>query len=62
MVTVESVHGTCRLPYTLLKDGKDVLIVGHGMMNLSIISQIRNIPIEKFWSVGIEQCKLIKLI
>ena len=46
----------------LLKDGKDVLIVGHGMMNLSIISQIRNIPIEKFWSVGIEQCKLIKLI
>ena len=45
----------------LLKEGKDVLIVGHGMMNLSIISQIRNIPLEKFWSVGIEQCKLIKL-
>ena len=46
----------------LLKEGKDVLIVGHGMMNLSIISQIRNIPIDKFWSVGIEQCKLIKLL
>ena len=45
----------------LLKEGKDVLIVGHGMMNLSIISQIRNIPIKDFWSVGIEQCKLIKL-
>ena len=45
----------------LLKEGKDVLIVGHGMMNLSIISQIRNIPIDKFWSVGIEQCKLIEL-
>ena len=45
----------------LLKDGKDVLIVGHGMMNTSIICQIRNIPIKDFWSVGIEQCKLIKL-
>lgn len=48
--------------YPLLKECKDILIVGHGMMNLSIISQIRNIPIEKFWSVGIEQCKLIKLL
>ncbi len=48
--------------YPSLKDGLDILIVGHGMMNLSIISQIRNIPIEKFWSVGIEQCKLIKLL
>ena len=46
----------------LLDEGKDILIVGHGMMNLSIISQIRNIPIKDFWSVGIEQCKLIKLL
>ena len=45
----------------LLKEGKDVLIVGHGMMNCSIISQIRNIPLEKFWSIGIEQCKLMRL-
>ena len=45
----------------LLKEGKDVLIVGHGMMNTSIIAQIRNIPIKDFWSIGIEQCKLIKL-
>ena len=45
----------------LLKEGKDVLIVGHGMMNTSIIAQIRNIPLKDFWSIGIEQCKLIKL-
>ena len=45
----------------LLEEGKDVLIIGHGMMNTSIIAQIRNIPIKDFWSIGIEQCKLIKL-
>ena len=44
-----------------LEQGKDMLIVGHGAMNLSIVSQIKNIPLEKFWSVGIENCKLIKL-
>ena len=45
-----------------LKEGKDILIVGHGMMNISIVSQIRNIPLEKFWSVSIEQCKLMELL
>ena len=45
----------------LLKEGKDVLILGHGMMNTSIIAQIRNIPIEEFWSIGIKQCEIIKL-
>lgn len=45
-----------------LKDGKDILIVGHGAMNSSIICQVRNIPVEKFWSAGIDNCKLIKLI
>lgn len=44
-----------------LEKGKDILIVGHGAMNTSIICRIRNIPTESFWSVGIEQCKLIKL-
>lgn len=42
--------------------GKDVLIVGHGAMNSSIVCQVRGIPIEKFWSAGIENCKLMKLI
>ncbi len=45
-----------------LKQGKKILIVGHGAMNCSIVSQIRNIPLEKFWEVGIPNCKLIKLV
>ena len=45
----------------LLKEGNDVLILGHGMMNTSIIAQIRNIPIEEFWNIGIKQCEIIKL-
>ncbi len=44
-----------------LIEGKDILIVGHGVMNLSIICQIRDWPIEKFWSEKIENCKLLKL-
>lgn len=45
-----------------LERGEDILIVGHGAMNSSIICQIKNIPIEKFWSTGIENCKIIRLI
>ncbi len=45
----------------LLDAGKDVLIVGHGAMNCSIICRINNIPLKDFWSAGIENCKLIKL-
>jgi len=48
--------------YPLLKEGKDILIIGHGAMNLSIINRIRNIPIKDYWSAGIENCKLLKLI
>ena len=46
----------------LMLEGKNVLIVGHGAMNLSIISQVRNLPIEEFWSPGIPNCKMIRLI
>ena len=45
----------------LLKEGKDVLIVGHGAMNSSIVCQIRQLPRAQFWSAGIENCKLMKL-
>ena len=45
----------------LMEEGKDVLIVGHGVMNLSIISQVRNLPRKDFWSTGIENCKMIRL-
>ena len=45
----------------LLAQGKNVLIVGHGAMNLSIISQIRGLPRSEFWTPGIENCKMISL-
>jgi probable phosphoglycerate mutase len=45
-----------------LQQGKDILIIGHGAMNSSIVCQTKGIPIEKFWSAGIENCKLMRLI
>ncbi|HCJ74915.1 MAG TPA: phosphoglycerate mutase [Roseburia sp.] len=44
-----------------LYEGKDILIVGHGAMNASIICQVKGMPIEEFWSAGLEQCKILKL-
>jgi len=41
--------------------GKDILIVGHGAMNASIVGRLRNIPRKDFWSAGLEQCKLLQL-
>ena len=46
----------------LMKDGRNVLIVGHWAMNLSIVSQIRNLPREAFWTPKMENCKLIRLL
>lgn len=45
----------------LLAEDKDILIVGHGAMNSSIVCQIRELPLNQFWSAGIENCKLMKL-
>lgn len=45
----------------LLLEGKDVLIVGHGAMNASIVCQVKDIPIKDFWSNGLDQCKLLCL-
>jgi len=45
----------------LLTEGKDVLIVGHGAMNSSILCQVKNVPRKDFWSAGIPNCELIKL-
>ena len=45
-----------------IAEGKDVLIVGHGAMNSSIICQVKKIPLSHFWDAGIENCKLKKLI
>lgn len=44
-----------------LERGEDVLIVAHGATNCSIISAIRSLPIEQFWSAGVEQCKILAL-
>ena len=45
----------------LLAEGKDVLIVGHGAMNSSIVCQRKELPISQFWSAGIESCRLMEL-
>ena len=45
----------------LVREGKDVLIVGHGAMNSSIVCRVRGLPREQFWSAGIENCRLMRL-
>jgi len=45
-----------------LRQGKDILIMGHGAMNSSIVCQVRKLPREEFWSAGIENCKLMRLV
>ena len=45
-----------------VESGKDILIVGHGAMNSSIITQVRQKPVSEFWSEGIENCVMKKLI
>ena len=47
--------------YPELKEGKDVLIVGHGAMNSAIICQVKKKNLEDFWSDGIENCRLLRL-
>ena len=46
----------------LVKEGKDVLIVGHGAMNSSIVCRVRNLPRSRFWSAGIENCRRMQLV
>lgn len=46
----------------LMRQGKNVLIVGHGAMNMSLICQVRGLPIRDFWSPGLESCKLVRLL
>lgn len=45
-----------------LEENKDILIIGHGAMNSSIVCQIRGVPLSRFWEAGIEKCKLMRLI
>lgn len=46
----------------LVKQGKDVLIVGHGAMNTSIINRYRNIPLEHFWDTLCKNCELVQVL
>ena len=48
--------------YPRLEKGEDILIVGHGAMNSSLITQIKGEPLDMFWSHGIPQCKLMTLM
>ena len=45
-----------------IKEDKDILIVGHGAMNASIVCRIKNLPLSEFWSAGLEQCKMMRLL
>ncbi len=44
-----------------LQAGENVLIVGHGAMNSSIVCQKRGLSLEHFWEAGIENCKLMEV-
>lgn len=48
--------------YPQIKEGKDILIVGHGAMNASIVCRIKNLPVSEFWSAGLDQCKMMRLL
>ena len=48
--------------YPELDKGKDILIVGHGAMNCSIVSQIRGYDRADFWKGMTDNCKLVRLI
>ena len=45
-----------------LRQGKDILIVGHGVMNASIVCQIMDIPVKDFWSVKMKNAELVRLL
>ena len=44
-----------------LKEGKNILVSGHGAMNLSIINQLLDIPIERFWERMQQNCEMMEI-
>lgn len=48
--------------YPLLNEGRNILIVGHGAMNCSIVSRIRGYDLKHFWDGMTDNCKLVKLL
>lgn len=45
-----------------LAQGQNILIIGHGAMNCSIINRYKNIPLSNFWECGHKNCQLIRLV
>lgn len=48
--------------YPELKNGKDILIVGHGAMNCSLISHVKGYDISHLWDGMTDNCKLVRLL
>lgn len=48
--------------YPALKEDKNILIVGHGAMNCSIICQVKGYERSDFWKDMTGNCELIRLI
>ena len=44
-----------------LQEGKNILIVGHGAMNLSIINQLKHVPLEQFWDFFMNNCEMVSI-
>lgn len=44
-----------------LQNGKEVLIVGHGAMNLSIINRVYDVAMEDFWERLPGNCQMVEL-
>lgn len=42
----------------LCSNGRNVLIVGHGAMNLSIYNRLMGVPLERFWEMPIKNCEI----
>ena len=36
--------------------------MGHGVMNASIVCQIKDIPVKDFWSVKMKNAELVRLL
>lgn len=41
---------------------KDILVVGHGAMNCSIIAQLKGYDLAHFWDGMMDNCTLVKLL
>ena len=44
--------------YPLILEGKDVLIVAHGGVNIAIYNQVYDIPKERFWEHLMKNCEI----